>query len=100
MVTIKKLLSFFTCQHQVTYFPTTYINFQILYKSTNLSQDQFVTFSENREHNIDSIQAVNHFLLVITGTFNTKTQNLYNCSKTNFEGSKFDGLTNSFGLQQ
>ena len=47
-------------------------NFISLYRSPSQSQDNFETFIDNLELNIDEIAARNPFLIVILGDFNAK----------------------------
>ena len=75
-------------------------NFISLYRSPSQSQDNFETFIDNLELNIDEIAARNPFLIVILGDFNAKLNTWCKSDKTTYEGSKIDGLTSNFGLQQ
>ena len=75
-------------------------NFISLYRLPSQSQDTFETFIDNLELNIDKIAARNPFLIVILGGFNAKVNTWCKSNKTTYEGSKIDGLTSNFGLQQ
>ena len=66
-------------------------NFITLYRSPNQYQDEL---------NLDSIMTNNPFLTVILGEFNAKSSLLYNNDVATYEGSKIDGVTSQFGLQQ
>ena len=75
-------------------------NFISLYRSPNQSQDDFESFINNLEYNLDSVMVNNPFLTVILGNFNAKSILWYNIDVTLYEGSKTDGVTSKFGLQQ
>ena len=75
-------------------------NFISLYHSPNQSQDDFESFINNLEYNLDSVKVNNPFLTVIHGDFNAKSSLWYNNNITTYEGSKIDGVTSQFGLQQ
>ena len=75
-------------------------NFISLYRSPNQSQDDFESFINNLEYNLDSVMVNNPFLTVVLGDFNAKTSLWYNNDITTYEGSKIDGVTSQFGLQQ
>ena len=49
---------------------------------------------------LDSVMVNNHFLTVILGDFNAKTSFWHNSNITTSEGSKIDGVTSQFGLEQ
>ena len=75
-------------------------NFITLYRSPNQCQDDFESFINNIELNLDSIMTNNPFATVILGDFNAKLSLWYNNDVTKYEGSKIDGVTSQFGLQQ
>ena len=75
-------------------------NFISLYRSPNQSQDDFESFINNLEYNLDSVMVNNPFLTVVLGDFNAKTSLWYNNDITTYEGSKIDGVTSQFGLEQ
>ena len=75
-------------------------NFISLYRSLNQSQDDFESFISNLEYNLDSVMVNNPFLTVILGDFNAKSSPWCNNDITTYEGSKTDGVTSQFGLQQ
>ena len=72
-------------------------NFIGLYRSSNQSQDDFASFINNFELNYDSY---NPFLTVVLGDFNAKLSLWYNNDISTYEGSKIDGVTSQFGLEQ
>ena len=72
-------------------------NFIGLYRSSNQSQDDFASFINNFELNHDSH---NPFLTVVLGDFNAKLSLWYSNDITAYEGSKIDGATSQFGLEQ
>ena len=69
-----------------------------LYCSPNQSQDDFESFANNFELNIDAVTANNLFLPVVLGDI--KSNLLFKGDKTSYEGSKIDPVTSQFGLQQ
>ena len=75
-------------------------NFITLYRSPNQCQDDFESFINNFELNLDPVMTNNPFLTVILGDFNAKSSLWYNNDITTYEGSKIDGVTSQFGLQQ
>ena len=75
-------------------------NFITLYRSPNQSQDDFESFINNFELNLDSVIVNNPFLTVLLGDFNAKLSLWYNSDITTYEGSKIDGVTSQFGLEQ
>ena len=75
-------------------------NFISLYRSPNQSQDDFESFINNLENNLDSVMVNNPYLTVILGDFNAKSSLWCNNDITTYEGSKIDGATSQFGLNQ
>ena len=75
-------------------------NFISLYRSSNQREDDFESFINNLQYNIDSVMVNNPFLTLILGHFNAKSSLWCNNDITTYEGSKFDGVTTQFGLQQ
>ena len=73
--------------------------FVSLYHPPNQSQDDFESFANNFELNIDAVTANNPFLTVVLGDFNIKTNFWFKGDKTSYEGSKIDAITLQFGLQ-
>ena len=73
--------------------------FVSLYRSPSQSQDDFESFANNIL-NIDTATAHNIFLTVVLGDFNAKSNIWFEGDKTTYEGSKIDGITSTFGLQQ
>ena len=71
-----------------------------LYRSPSQSQDDFESFANNFELNIDTATAHNTFLTVVLGDFNAKSNLWFKGDKTTHEGSTIDGITSTFGLQQ
>ena len=75
-------------------------NFTVLNRSPSQSQDDFETFLKNFELNLNTILANNLFLTVVLGDFNVKSNLWCKGDKTSYEGSKSEGITSQFGLQQ
>ena len=71
-----------------------------LYRSPNQSQDDFESFTNNFELNIDAVTANNPFLTVVHGDFNIKSNLWFKGDKTSYEGSKIDAIASQFGFQQ
>ena len=74
--------------------------FVSLYRSPSQSHDDFELFANGFELNIDTATAHNTFLIVFLGEFNAKSNLWFKDNKTTYEGSKIDGITSTFGLQQ
>ena len=74
--------------------------FVSLYRSPSQSQDDFESFANNFELNVDTATANNTFLTVVLGDFNAKSNLWFKGDKTTYEGSKIDVITSTFGLQQ
>ena len=74
-------------------------SFVSLYCSPNQSQDDFESFANNLELNIDAVTANNPFLTAVLGDFNIKSNLWFKGDKTSYEGSKIDAITSQFGLQ-
>ena len=72
-------------------------NFIRLYRSSNQSQDDFKSFINNFELNLNSAMVNNPFLTVLLGGFNAKLSLWYNNDIITHEGSKIDGVTSQFG---
>ena len=75
-------------------------NFIFLYRSPSQSKDEFESFADNLELNIDSITLRNPSMIVVLGDFNAQTKGWYPLGKTTYEGTKFDGITFRLGLEQ
>ena len=74
--------------------------FVSLYCSPNQSQDDFESFANNFELNIDAVTVNNPFLTVFLGDFNIESNLWFKGDKTSYEGSKIDAISSQFGLQQ
>ena len=75
-------------------------NFISFYRSPSQSKDEFESFSDNLEFNVDSIAFRNAYLIVALGDFNAQTKGWYPFGKTTYEGTTIDGITSQFGLEQ
>ena len=75
-------------------------NFISLYRSPSQSKDEFESFADNLELNLDSIVHRNPYLIVVLGDFNAQTKGWYPLGKTTYEGTRIDGITSQFGLEQ
>ena len=67
--------------------------FVSLYRSPSQSQDDFESFANNFELNIDTGTSNTTFLTVVLGGFNVKSNLWFKGDKTMHEGSKMDGIT-------
>ena len=63
-------------------------------------QDDFELFQNNFELNIDTATAHNTFLTFVLGDFNAKSNLWFKGDKITSAGSKIDGITSTFRLQQ
>ena len=75
-------------------------NFITLYHSPNQSRNDFESFINNFELNLDSVMVNNPFLTIVLGYFNGKTSLWHNNEISTYEGSKVDSVTSQFGLEQ
>ena len=75
-------------------------NFISLYRSPSQSKDEFESFADNLELNLDSLALRNPYLIVVLGDFNAQTKGWYSLGKTTYEGTRIDGITSQFGLEQ
>ena len=75
-------------------------NFISLYRAPNQCQDDFESFINNLELNLNSVMVNNPFLTGILGSFNVKSSLSYNNDITTYESSKIDDVTYQFGLQK
>ena len=64
-------------------------NFLSVFRSPRQSQDDFETFTENLELNLENLMPRNPFLVVAIADCNAKSRNSFCYGKTNFEGNKF-----------
>ena len=70
-------------------------HFITLYRSPNQSHDEFNSFIENLELNLDKATTYNSFLVVVLSDFNAKW-----CSWCINDKTKIDTLTSQNGLHQ
>ena len=75
-------------------------NFMSLYRFPSQSKDEFESFADNLELNLDSVVHKNPYLIVVLGDFNAQTKGWYPLVKTTYEGTRIDGITSQFGLEQ
>ena len=73
-------------------------NFISLYASQNQSLEEFETFADNLELNLDAISKNNPFVSVLLGDLNAKLINWYKNDSTSYEVTKIDRP--QFGMQQ
>ena len=69
-------------------------------RSLSQSKDEFESFADNFELNLDSIALRNPYLIVVLGELNAQTKGCYPLRKTAYEGTRIDGITSQFGLEQ
>ena len=75
-------------------------NFISLYRSSSQSKDEFESFANNLELNLDSVALINPYLIVVLGDFNTQTKGWYPLGKATYEGTRIDSIVSQFGLEQ
>ena len=75
-------------------------SFISLYRSPNQSYDDFVSFLDNFELTLDTLDQKNPFLMVSLYDFNAKSSNWYNKDIASDEGSKIETVTSQNGLHQ
>ena len=71
-----------------------------MYRSPSQSKDKFQSFADHLELNLDSFLQRNPYLIVVLSEFNAQTKGWYPLGKTTYEGTKIDGITCQFGLEQ
>ena len=71
-----------------------------MYRSPSQSKDEFESFADNLQLNLDSIALRNPYFIVVLGNFNAQTKGWYPLGKTIYEGTRIDGITSQFGLEQ
>ena len=71
-----------------------------MYISPSQSKDEFESFADNLEVNLGSTVHRNPYLIVVFGDFNVQTKGWYPLGKTTYEGTRIDGITSQFGLEQ
>ena len=74
--------------------------FVALYRSPSQSQDNFETFIDNFELNLETLSRKNPFLLVAIGDFNAKSKVWYCNDNTTSQGKALENVTSQFGLHQ
>ena len=71
-----------------------------LFGSPKRIQEEFNTFLDNLESNLETVSLFNPFLTILIGDFNAKCANWYSKDNSTTEGSKLRLLTSQFGLNQ
>ena len=67
-------------------------NFISLYRFPSQSKDEFESFADKIELNLDSVLHRNLYLIVVLGDFNAQTKEWYALGKTTYEGTRIDGM--------
>ena len=75
-------------------------NFISLYTSPIQSKDELESFAYHLELNHDLIALINPYLIVVPGNFNAQRKRWCPLDKTTDEGTRIDGATSEFGLEQ
>ena len=75
-------------------------NFISLYRSPSQSKDEFESFADNPELNLYSVVRRNPYLIVVLSDFNAQTKGWYPLGEATYEGTRIDGITSQFGLEQ
>ena len=70
------------------------------YRSPNQSYDDFVSFLDNFELNLDTLAKKNPFLMVALGDFNAKSSDWCNKDITSNEGRKIEAAISQNGFHQ
>ena len=74
--------------------------FAALYRWPSQPQDNFETFIDNFELNLETLSRKNPFLLVAIGDFNAKSKVWYCNDNTTSQGKALENVTSQFGLHQ
>ena len=75
-------------------------NFISLYRSLSQSKDECESFADNLALILHSIALRNPYLIVVLGEFNAQIKGWYSLGETTYEGTRIDGITSQFGLEQ
>lgn len=75
-------------------------SFIILYRSPSQSQDEFETFLDNLELNLESSLQTNPFVVTVLGDFNAKLNNWFQHDHSTPEGISIDNIVTQYGLHQ
>ena len=75
-------------------------NFIALYRSPGQSRDQFESFKENLELNLESAFQNNPLLVVLLGDFNVESSNWCKNDINTTEGESIESISSQFGLHQ
>ena len=71
-----------------------------LYRSLSRNHEEFNTFLDNLESNLETVSFSNPFLTILIGDFNAKCASWYSKDNSTTESSKLRLLTSQFGLNQ
>ena len=71
-----------------------------LYRSPSQNREEFNTFLDNLESNLETASLSNPFLTILIGDFNVKCASWYSKDKSTTEGWELRLLTSQFGLNQ
>ena len=71
-----------------------------MYRSPSQSKDKFESFADDLEFNLNSVALRNPYLIVAIGDFIAQTKGWYPLGKTTYEGTKIEGITSLFKLEQ
>ena len=74
--------------------------FVAVYRSPSQSLDNFETFIDNFELNLETLSRKNPFLLVAIGDFNAKSKVWYCNGNTTSQGKALENVKSQFGLHQ
>ena len=75
-------------------------NFISLSRFPRQTLDDFETFSQDFELNLENIAQRNHFMVIAIGNYNAKSSKWHCQDKSTFEGNVIDKITSQFGLHQ
>ena len=75
-------------------------NFIALYRSPGRSRDQFESYKENLELNLESAFQNNPLLVVLLGDFNVESSNWCKNDINTTEGESIESISSQFGLHQ
>ena len=71
-----------------------------MYRSPSQSKDECESFADNLALNLHSVALRNPYLIVDPGEFNAQIKGWYSLGETTYEGTRIDGITSQFGLEQ
>ena len=64
-----------------------------MYKSPSQSKDEFESFADKLELNLDSVALRKPYFIIVLSNFDAQTKQCFPLRKTAYEGTRNDGIT-------